>query len=123
MACDKHNTAKGFEGVCTAFEDTLEALKKGQKLTTREVILPDRPAGITARDIIKLRQNELKISQRLFAAVLNVSPRTVQAWEQNINSPSGPALRLLWLAKQNPRLFLSIFAEDNGRARKKASVG
>ena len=47
----------------------------------------------------------LGLKQRQFADVLNVSDKTVKAWEQGINPPSGPALRLLQIAELHPEVF------------------
>jgi len=48
------------------------------------------------------------MSQALFARWLGVSPATVKAWEQGANSPKGPALRLLHLAKKDKKAFLEL---------------
>ena len=50
--------------------------------------------NFTPRDIIKLRE-KIKVSQGVFAALLNVNPSTVQKWEQGKVSPQKSALRLL----------------------------
>lgn len=63
------------------------------------------PAYDSAR--IRAVRAKLRFSQRIFAAALNVSPQTVQAWEQGVRSPSGPTLRLLEIAEQQPETFLS----------------
>ena len=46
------------------------------------------------------------LSQAEFAARLGISVRTLQNWEQGHRSPTGPALRLLRLAKRDPTLLL-----------------
>lgn len=51
---------------------------------------------------IKLIRTNLQMTQVIFAAILGVSKKTVEAWEQGINSPSGPASRLLKMFKDNP---------------------
>lgn len=56
---------------------------------------------------IRAVRAKLQFSQRVFAAALNVSPQTVQAWEQGVRSPSGPTLRLLEIAEQQPETFLA----------------
>ena len=48
----------------------------------------------------------LRVSQAAFARILNVSPRTVQAWETNARRPSDAALKLLSVAKKNPEVLL-----------------
>lgn len=47
----------------------------------------------------------LGLTQQHFANALNVSDKTVKAWEQGINVPSGPALRLLQIAERQPEVF------------------
>lgn len=57
------------------------------------------------RDIGAIRQN-LYVSQSVFAALLGVSLRTLQEWEQNRREPSGPAKRLLEIARLHPEVLL-----------------
>ena len=94
-----------FEGIKTAMEGGIADMKAGRKLTVRTVVMPDPPKAMTAKQIARMRENTLKVSQAVFARMLNVSPKTVQAWEQGTNGPSGPALRLLRLGEQNPSIF------------------
>jgi putative transcriptional regulator len=97
-----------FEGIREGMLEVVDSLEKGKPLTCREVSLPEPPPEMKAREIVDLRKNELNLSQHVFAVLLNVSLKTVQAWEQAINTPSGPSLRLLWLAKRRPDLFKSL---------------
>jgi len=53
----------------------------------------------TAADIRRVRV-KTKASQAVFAAVLNVGPTTVAAWEQGTKKPSGPAVKLLDLVER-----------------------
>ena len=46
---------------------------------------------------IKLIRENSKLSQAVFAAVLNTSISTVQKWEIGEKKPSGPSLKLLSL--------------------------
>ena len=46
---------------------------------------------------IKLIRESSKLSQAVFAAVLNTSISTVQKWEIGEKKPSGPSLKLLSL--------------------------
>ncbi len=48
----------------------------------------------SSEDIRSLR-NRYKLSQTVFAAVLNTSPSTVRQWEIGAKHPSGPSLKLL----------------------------
>jgi len=44
---------------------------------------------------IKLLRKRYHISQAVLAAVINISPSTVQKWEIGDKCPSGPSLKLL----------------------------
>lgn len=44
---------------------------------------------------IKALREKARVSQSVFAAVLNTSPSTVQKWEIGAKKPSGPSLKLL----------------------------
>lgn len=48
----------------------------------------------------------LKASQALFATYLNVSPNAVRSWEQGTRRPRQAALKLLTIAKKNPKALL-----------------
>jgi len=54
---------------------------------------------------IKRIRTQLNMTQRLFAAALGVSIKTVEAWESEINAPSGIANRMLELLSQDNGLF------------------
>jgi len=51
------------------------------------------------------------LSQSEFAALLGVSVRTLQGWEQGRKQPSGAARTLLALATTNPRALLGMVAK------------
>lgn len=48
------------------------------------------------------------LSQSRFAALLGVSVRTLQGWEQGRKQPSGAARTLLAIARKNPRAILEV---------------
>jgi DNA-binding transcriptional regulator YiaG len=64
------------------------------------------PKPMKKQEIIKLRE-QLKLSQPLFASLLNVSVKTVQAWEQGLRETSDAALKLLTIAKKHPEVLLA----------------
>jgi putative transcriptional regulator len=75
---------------------------KGKKsLLTNELVIPDPPKRLKANDIVKLRTS-LKVSQSIFSEILNVSVKTVQAWEAGRRQPAQSALRLLEIVKNHP---------------------
>ena len=53
-------------------------------------------------------RRKTKLSQSLFAALLGVSVRTLQDWEQGRRSPSGAARTLLLIAHKNPLALLDV---------------
>lgn len=62
---------------------------------------------INVPDIAKTRANT-GLSQAHFAALLGVSVRTLQDWEQGRRSPSGAARTLLMIAARNPKALLDV---------------
>jgi len=75
---------------------------KGKKdLRTQELVIPDPPQPMKAKDIVKLRTS-LKVSQSIFSEILNVSVKTIQAWEAGRRQPAQSALRLLEIIKKYP---------------------
>ena len=75
---------------------------KGRKnLLSHELVIPDPPKPLKPQDIVKLRQS-LKVSQSIFSEILNVSVKTVQAWEAGRRQPAQSALRLLEIIKKHP---------------------
>ena len=77
-------------------------------LRTTYVEIPEPPLPLSSDEIQDLRENILKMSQSVFAGFIGVSPSTVKAWELGANSPKGPALRLLHLAKNDKKTFLKV---------------
>lgn len=67
----------------------------------------------TPEDIVEIRRG-LSLSQSVFSALLGVSSRTLQDWEQGRRFPRGPALSLLRIAKDCPEAFIKahIVSED-----------
>ncbi len=48
------------------------------------------------------------LSQSHFSALLGVSVRTLQEWEQGRRAPSGAARTLLMIAAKNPRALVDV---------------
>jgi putative transcriptional regulator len=85
--------------------DYLEGKKK-LTLRTTTFILPPPVKPIRPKEIAGIRQR-LNVSQPVFAALLNVPLTTARSWEQGRRTPSGAALRLLYLARQCPKILLA----------------
>jgi putative transcriptional regulator len=81
-----------FERLQAGLEEGIQFARN--ELTLRTTEIPERPPDLRAREVLRLRQ-QLKMSQGVFARMLNVSSKTVQSWEQGERRPSRAALRLL----------------------------
>ena len=55
---------------------------------------------------IRMVRERLDASQDEFAAMIGVSTRTLQNWEQGRRQPEGPAKALLTIASRNPMAVL-----------------
>ncbi len=85
---------KLYEDLEEGFEDII-AYRKGKiTLRSEKIKIPEPPKAYRAKDIRKIREKD-DYSQGVFAAVLNVSIKTVQSWESGERVPSHAALRLL----------------------------
>jgi len=94
-----------FEELKESLGEALTHAKGKVTLETTRIALPEKPAPMSSAQIRKVRKG-LGFSQAVFARVLNVSRDTEISWEQGIREPSGPALKLLTIAKENPNALL-----------------
>lgn len=84
-----------------------QALAHAQgKLTCRTVVMPKPVKQIKPQEIRAIRQ-KLRLSQTVFAALLNVPPVTERKWESGARKPSGAALKLLSIAKSKPEVLIA----------------
>jgi len=63
--------------------------------------------GVNVPPVSEIRR-KVGISQSHFAALLGVSVRTLQDWEQGRRAPSGAARTLLLIAHRNPSALLDV---------------
>jgi putative transcriptional regulator len=95
--------AEEFVRSVEAVRDSVTGRKK-IALRTAAVALPPPAPPITAADVARLRAR-LKVSQPVFAALLNVATVTAVSWEKGRRKPSGAALRLLQIAREHPEIL------------------
>lgn len=93
-----------------SFEDLLASMQQGVdhavgKITARTHRLTARAASMTGEEIAAIR-GHLNVSQAVFADLLNVPKATAVAWERGLRSPSGAAVRLLQIARENPEALI-----------------
>jgi len=84
--------------------EEMVAIEKGERRPTRV------RRFFTSADIRALRE-KTGVSQRAFAAMLGVSSRTLQDWEQGRRTPTGPAMNLLRLYEAMPEATTKVLAD------------
>jgi putative transcriptional regulator len=94
-----------FEQIKQGLQESI-AYSRGE-LTLRTTVLPAPPPAASPRRVLKLRR-KLKMSQSVFAATLNVSPKLVQSWEQGTRKPDRGALRLLQIIEAHPAIVRDL---------------
>jgi putative transcriptional regulator len=62
---------------------------------------------VVSSPVIEARK-KTGLSQSQFAALMGVSVRTLQGWEQGRKQPSGAARTLLAIASTNPRALVAV---------------
>ena len=89
-------------------EETADHVAGHRKLTMRttKVALPKPVEAIQPGEVREIRE-KLKVSQAVFARLLNVPVVTEASWETGRRNPSGAALRLLQIAKKEPEVLLA----------------
>lgn len=91
-----------------ALTDVRDHVTGRRKITMRTttVALPARVERIRPQAVRVIRRR-LKVSQAVFARLLNVPVVTEASWEVGRRNPSGAALRLLQIAKKEPEVLLA----------------
>ena len=86
------------------FEELLESVREGGAIL-RGDLEPSRRVKIEEPDVAAVRER-YGLSQQQFAAMLGISVRTLQNWEQGRRRPHGPARVLLRVAEEHPDAVL-----------------
>lgn len=79
--------------------DSVQAIRQGD----------GRRFTVSVPTDIKAIREAMKLTQSAFAAILGVSPRTFQDWEQGRRTPSGAARSLLLVAAKRPEILREVF--------------
>lgn len=88
------------------FAELEASLREGMAILRGEKE-PSRTFQLDAPDIKAIREN-MSLTQQQFAALLGISLRTLQNWEQGRRSPEGPARVLLQVAAKHPQALLDV---------------
>ena len=98
------------ENHLSALEKSLEEILDYEKgkitLKTTSFPIPKKAPELTPKDIINIRK-KIRVSQAIFAGILNISKETEAKWEQGKRFPCGSALRLLEIIRKKPEAVLS----------------
>ena len=86
------------------FEELVASVKEGGAILRGETEAA-RETEFEDPDVVAIRQ-EYGLSQAKFAALLGISVRTLQNWEQGRRHPQGPARVLLRVAARHPKAVL-----------------
>ncbi|MCB9767403.1 MAG: helix-turn-helix domain-containing protein [Candidatus Omnitrophica bacterium] len=86
------------------FEELLASVREGGKILRGEME-PSRAFQFPDPNVKAIRE-DIGISQSTFAALIGVSLRTLQNWEQGHRHPTGPAKVLLRLVQSDPKTVI-----------------
>lgn len=86
------------------FEELVASVREGGSILRGEKRAA-KATMIDAPDVAEIRA-AYELSQSQFAALLGISVRTLQNWEQGRRSPQGPAQVLLRVAARHPEAVL-----------------
>jgi putative transcriptional regulator len=88
------------------FNELIASVREGGKIL-RGKAKPSRVFVIKAPNVKKIREN-YKLSQAEFAALMGISVRTLQNWEQGRREPEGAARVLLQVAAKHPEVIWDV---------------
>ena len=93
-----------FESIKQGLTEAIE-YERGDLPNVKVDKLTISPIRIHSGDEVKAIMKRLNMTQKLFAAALGVSVKTVEAWESGVNAPSGIANRMMELLSQDSTLL------------------
>ncbi|MDC7236040.1 MAG: type II toxin-antitoxin system MqsA family antitoxin [Spirochaetales bacterium] len=89
-----------FDSIMSGLNESFEFSKGNLKNVKRRKVSIAPIPEYNSKKIKSIRQS-LNLSQMIFAEVIGVSVKTIEAWESGRNKPQGPASRFLMLLEQN----------------------
>jgi putative transcriptional regulator len=88
------------------FAELIESVREGGAILRGEK-MPSRKFEIEAPNVRQIRER-YELSQSEFAALLGVSTKTLQNWEQGRRTPHGAARVLLQVAARHPQAVWEV---------------
>lgn len=95
-------TMNVYDSIIKGLNEAVEYEKGNVKAKTSTISVAPLPE-MESSDIKNIRKS-LDMTQMIFAAVMGVSVKTVEAWEAGTNTPSGTARRMLYLLQSDPKI-------------------
>jgi DNA-binding transcriptional regulator YiaG len=96
------------DGLLTGLKQAVQMESGRIKGRSQQVKLAKPAPNWSSSAIKKLRTQTFEMSQPIFAALINVKPATVRAWEQGQRKPDGATSRLLELLSKDVNLAAKI---------------
>lgn len=92
----KKSTKKRMDDTLLEMAKALHSIGETNAITMRELqeIKTPKIVRLKSKEIRNIRLKE-KVSQAVFAKLLNISPETIRKWEQGERHPTGASLKLL----------------------------
>lgn len=99
-----------YESIMQGLTEAIE-YSKGTSKNARVHTISVEPLPTFDAESIKSVRSDLGMTQVVFASVMGVSKKTVEAWEEGVNTPSGPSCRLLEMFRTNPNTAHQLVRE------------
>lgn len=100
-----------FQEMKESMEEALEYAKgNSSRVRVRRVEIKE-VKNFETEEIKDIRKN-LNLTQRTFADLVGVSPKTIEAWESGHNKPSGAARRVLEIYSEHPEMVENEVIEE-----------
>lgn len=100
--------SKMFDEIMQGMQEIVE-FEQGKRTLRVDKILVVPMKDFTPEEILSIRK-AVSLSQRSFASVIGVSPKTVEAWEAGTNKPSGASSRMLQLIREKPDITREFYS-------------
>lgn len=106
----------------TFFDDLKEGIKDAIDLESGKRVRGSRVTAVIIRPVSKRTPSQIKnlraklgMSQSLFADVLGVTNKAVEAWEAGTKNPSGPVLRMFEILEKEATVLqrVGIFKRES----------
>ena len=92
------------------FDELVESVREAIDIN-KGIKKPSRSFKYEDIDVFAIRK-ATHLSQEKFAALIGVSIKTVQSWEQKVRKPLGPARSLLIMFRNNPDQAITLLHQS-----------